>query len=66
MLKAHPRCNYALAGCCQTNASASQFGQARRSSAGAQRPPLGRSGGAGLLVVVAAGEVPLGVEVVVA
>ncbi len=49
-------------GCCRTNAKQSLFGQVRRMSGGAERPPLGQSGGAGLLVGVSAGEAPLRVE----
>jgi hypothetical protein len=37
-------------GCCQTNANSSQLGQVRSSSASTELPPLGESGGAGLLV----------------
>ena len=46
-------------GCCQTNANSSQFGQVRGALAGAERPPLGQSGGAGFLVVISAGEAAL-------
>jgi hypothetical protein len=51
--------------CCQTDANSSQFGQVCPILAGAERPPLGQSGDAGLLVDLAAGEASVGVEVVV-
>lgn len=54
-----------LAGCCQTDANSSQFGQVRRLSGGAESPPLGKSSGAVQLVGGAAGEAPLRVEEVV-
>ncbi len=41
-------------GCCQTDANSSLFSPDSPFSTGAERPPLGESGGAGLLVGVAA------------
>jgi putative intracellular protease/amidase len=49
----------AEARCCQTNANESQLWQERRTSVRAETAPLGESGGAGLLVDVAAGEAPV-------
>ena len=52
-------------GCCQTDANSSQFWQAPRKLGGAERPPLGESGGAVQLVGAAAREAPFRVEEVV-
>jgi hypothetical protein len=51
-------------GCCQTDANQSLFRQVRSTSVGAERPPLGKSGGASQLVGVSAREAPFDVEVV--
>ena len=51
-------------GCCQTDANSSRFRQVRQVSGGADRPPLGKSGGAVLLEELAAGEASIRVEMV--
>ena len=51
-------------GCCQTNANASRFRQTRLVSAGAERPPLGKSGGAVQLEELAAREASIRAEMV--
>ena len=52
------------AGCCQTNANQSLFRQVRSISVGAERPPLGQSGGTVVLEVLTSGEAAILVEVV--
>ncbi len=52
-------------GWCQTNANSSQFRRGRLASVGAERPPLGESGGTAGLVGGALGEASFRVEVVV-
>ncbi len=58
-------CSDAGHGRCQTDANQSQFRQMRLISVGPERPPLGESGGTGLLVDWAAWEASFRVEKVV-